>query len=189
MEQKIGHMPEKLDFITPTFMTLFELFLSSPMQQYHEREVVRQTHVSKGSANKMLTLLSSLGFLTKERKGKMVFYKLNVGDPVVRQFKVLLNVYGLKKLIDVLKQYSRRIILFGSCAQGTDVKESDIDLFILSAEKDSVRGKISGFNAEKARKITPIIVNANELVKLKKRDEALYENIDRGIVLWENEQV
>lgn len=187
MEQKSGHIPEKLNFITPTFMDLFELFLSNPMQQYHEREVVRQTCVSKGSANKMLKLLSNLGFLTKERKGRMIFYKLNASDSVVRQFKVLVNVYELKKLINVLMQHSRRIILFGSSAQGTDVKESDIDLFVLSTEKDSVRRSIAEFNAEHVRKIAPIIVNANEFVKLKRNDQALYENIDRGIVLWETE--
>ncbi len=34
-------MPKELGFITPTFMTVFELFLSDPLQEYHEREVVR----------------------------------------------------------------------------------------------------------------------------------------------------
>jgi len=32
-------MPEKLNFITPTLMTVLELFLSDPMQEYHEREL------------------------------------------------------------------------------------------------------------------------------------------------------
>ena len=48
-----------LSFITPTFMTVFELFLSDPMQEYHEREVVRRTGVSRGSANKILRLLAT----------------------------------------------------------------------------------------------------------------------------------
>jgi len=180
-------MPEKLDFITPTLMTVFELFLADPMQEYHEREVVRRAGVSKGSANKMLRLLADLDFLIRERKGRMVFYRLGSKNPVVRQFKILTNVYTLRKLFDKLKQHSRRIILFGSCAQGTDVRESDIDLFILTSEKDSVRKTISEYNRENERKIAPIIVDANEYVSLKRDDEPLYENIERGIMLWEVE--
>lgn len=176
---------KRLDFITPTFMVLFEFFLSDPMQDYHEREVVRKTHVSKGSANKILRLLADLDFLVRERRGRMVFYRLNVKEPTVRQFKAFVNVYALKHLVDILKQNSRRIILFGSCSQGTDVKESDLDLFVLTSEKAYVRHKIGQFNRKSERKVAPIIVDANEFANLKKEDSPLYENIQRGITLWE----
>jgi len=178
---------ERLEFITPTFMRLFQFFLADPMREYHEREVVRRTLVSKGSANKILRLLAGLDLLSRERKGRMVFYKLNLKEPMVRQFKVLINVYILKKLTDALKRHSRRIILFGSCAQGTDIKESDIDLFFLASERECVRKKVSEFNRKSERKITPIILDANEFAKLKREDKPLYENIERGIILWEAE--
>jgi len=93
----------------------------------------------------------------------------------------------LKNLLDSIRQYSRRIILFGSCSQGTDVKQSDIDIFFLTLEKDIVRRKISEFNSRNKRKIAPIIIDANEFAKLRKEDKPLYENIERGIVLWESE--
>jgi len=117
----------------------------------------------------------------------MIFYKLNLREPMVRQFKVLFNIYTLKKLVDVIKQHTRRIILFGSCSQGIDLKESDFDLFILTLEKEYVRGKISDFNRKNERKIAPIVVDATEFASLKKEDEPLYENIERGITLWEAE--
>jgi len=177
-------MPEKLDFITPTFMTVFDLFLSDPMAEHHEREVVRETKVSKGSANRILRELAGLGFLIRERKGRMVFYRLNTEHPVVRQFKVLVNVYALSSLLNQLKRRTRRVVLFGSCAQGVDVKESDIDLFILSSEKDAVIEIVGGFNQGDERRVTPIVVDSNEFVRLKREDKPLYENVERGIVLW-----
>ncbi len=180
-------MVEKLDFITPTLIEVLQLFLSDPMGEYHEREVMRRTGVSKGSANKMLRLLAQLGFLTRQRKGRQVFYRLNTKEALVKQFKVLVNVFTLKKLVEQLKAQSRRIILFGSSAQGTDVKGSDVDLFVLASRKDVVRKTVSEFNRESERKIAPIIADANELVRLKKEDKPLYENIERGIVLWETE--
>jgi predicted nucleotidyltransferase len=180
-------MPEKLDFITPTFMTVFAFFLADPMLEHHEREVIRKTKVSKGSANKILRELADLDFLIREAKGRMVFYRLNTKEPVVRQFKVLTNIYVLRKLVDQLKEHSRRAVLFGSCAQGIDVKGSDIDLFVLSTEKGAVKKIISDFNQKNERKIAPIVVDMNEFVRLKSEDKPLYENIERGIVLWETE--
>jgi predicted nucleotidyltransferase len=180
-------MPGKLDFMTPTLITVLELFLEDPMGEYHEREVVRTAKVSKGSANKMLRLLADQGFLTRERKGRMVFYSLNRTEAVVKQFKILSNVYLLKGLIDRMKEGSRRIVLFGSCAEGTDTKDSDIDLFVLTSTKSAIRREIRDFNRTSDRNVAPVVINTNELTRLKQEDKPLYENVHRGIVLWEKE--
>lgn len=180
-------MPEKLDFITPAFMTVLGFFLGDPAQVHHEREVVRGAGVSKGSANKILRRLAGMGFLIRETRGRMVFYRLNLGEPAVRQFKVLANVYSLRGLVDRLRQHSRKVVLFGSCARGVDVRGSDVDLFILSSEKGSVKRIVSDFNRGSERKIAPVIVDSNELVRLRGEDEPLYENVERGIVLWGTE--
>lgn len=177
----------KLGFITPTVMTVFEFFLEDPMREYHEREVVRRTGVSKGSAGKILKLLASLDFLTREEKGRMIIYKLNLKEPTVRQFKILVNIFALKNLLDKLRQFSRKVVLFGSCSQGTDAKESDIDLLIITTEKEWVRKITSEFNQENERKVAPVVVSMNEYVLLRKEDRPLYENIERGVVLWEAE--
>ncbi|MDI6807114.1 MAG: nucleotidyltransferase domain-containing protein [Candidatus Aenigmarchaeota archaeon] len=180
-------MPKKLDFITPTTLKVLELFFSNPMGEFYERRVMRMSRISKGSANKILRQLARLNFLIREKRGRMVFYKLDVKNPAVRHFKILCNIWKLKKLVDKLKEKSKKIILFGSCAEGMDVKESDIDLLIIAEEKGFVKGTISIFNKKSERKITPIIVNSNEFIKLRKEDKPLYEKIDRGIVLWETE--
>lgn len=78
-------------------------------------------------------------------------------------------------------------MLFGSCAQGTDVKESDIDLLILTDQKDAVRKEINRFNTKEERRVAPIVVDANELAKMKREDKSLYENIESGIVLLESQ--
>lgn len=177
----------KLGFITPTVMTVFEFFLEDPMREYHEREVVRRTGVSKGSAGKILKLLASLDFLTREEKGRMAIYKLNLKEPTVIQFKILVNIFALKNLLDKLRQFSRKVVLFGSCSQGTDAKESDVDLLIITTEKEWIRKITSEFNQENERKVAPVVVSMNEYVLLRKEDRPLYENIERGVVLWEAE--
>jgi predicted nucleotidyltransferase len=180
-------MGAKLGFITPTVMQIFEFFLENSLNEYHEREIVRRTGVSKGSAGKILKLLTSLGFLTREERGRLAIYRLIQSEPTVKQFKVLLNVFALKALTDTLKENSKRIVLFGSCAQGTDTKESDIDLLVLTDKKEVAGKVISEFNRKSLRRVAPITVNMNEYISLKRDDKALYENIERGITLWEAE--
>jgi predicted nucleotidyltransferase len=180
-------MPKKLDFITPTTLKVLELFFDNPMEEFHERRVMRMSRISKGSANKILRQLARLDFLVRVKKGRMVFYKIDMKNAVVRQFKVLYNIWKLKGLVDEIKQASKKIILFGSCAEGTDVKESDIDILVITEVKKSVKESISNFNKKSKRKISPIIIDSNEFVKLRKEDKPLYEKIDRGMVLWETE--
>lgn len=180
-------MPNELDFITPTVTSVLSLFLDNPLTEYYEREVLRLTGVSKGSANKILRQLTKAGLLSREVKGRMVFYRLNPDEATARQFKILRNTFTLKRLVDSLKVHSNKIILFGSASQGTDTRESDIDLFILSSEKEEVSREISSMNKKLDRRINPIVVDSNEFAKMKRDDRPLYDNIDRGIVLWQTE--
>ena len=179
-------MLNKLDFITPTLLKVLYMFHEKPREELHEREVVRRTGISEGSANKILRKLSEVEVLERDKKGRMVFYRLNMKNAVARQFKVLFNVYSLNKLVNEIKQDSKKVMLFGSCSEGTDTEESDIDLFILTNEKNVVGSKISSYQGTD-RKIAPIIVNSNEFVQLRKNDKPLYDRVLKGIVLWETE--
>jgi predicted nucleotidyltransferase len=183
--QNNEHMPEKLDFLTPTTLKVMEFFFANSMKEFHEREIVRNAKISKGSANKILRHLAGLSLLQRDKRGRMVFYKLNRADPIIKHLKILNNLWMLRGFVERAREGVKRIILFGSCAEGTDVKESDIDVFILTGEKKPVKEAVSRFNQRNERKISPIILGADEFTKMKREDKPLYERIDRGIVLWE----
>jgi len=178
-------MPEKIDFLTPTTLKVLEFFFANSMKEFHEREIVRKAKISKGSANKILRHLGDLALLLREKKGRMVFYRLNVEEPFVKHLKILHNLWTLRKFVNENKERVKKIILFGSCAEGTDVRESDIDVFILTEEKKPIKESVSRFNQKSERKISPIILDVDEFIKMKREDRPLYERIDRGVVLWE----
>ncbi|MCX6567168.1 MAG: nucleotidyltransferase domain-containing protein [Candidatus Aminicenantes bacterium] len=146
---------------------------------------MRATGVSKGSANRILRRLAALSLLERAEKGRMVFYRLNAGDPFVRQLKIAENVWALRFFVDGLKETARKVLLFGSCAEGTDVAESDIDVLILTDDKKTAGEKVSVFNRKAGRQMAPIIVDMKEFSIMRKDDRPLFERIDRGIVLWE----
>jgi len=178
-------MPIKLDFIKPTTLRVLEFFFAHPAAEFHEREVLRRVKISKGSANKILRQLAALALLIRAEKGRMVFYRLNADDPFVKQMKVFVNIWILRLFVQGLKESARRIILFGSCAEGTDVAESDIDILIITDEKKLAQNGVSAFNGKSERPIAPIIVSMEEFARMRKKDKPLFERIDRGIVLWE----
>ena len=178
-------MPKKLDFLTPTTLKVLDFFFANSMKEFHEREIVRNAKISKGSANKIPRHLADLTLLQREQKGRMVFYRLNTGDPVVKHLKILNNLWVLRKFVEKIKEKAKKVILFGSCAEGTDVKESDIDIFILIGEKKFVKESVIRFNQRNERKISPIILDIEEFTKMKREDRPLYERIYRVVVLWE----
>jgi len=176
-----------MNFLTPTSLNVLYFLLSNPMEQFHEREVVRRTGVSVGAVNQILRRFQRVGLVEMDRRGKTNLYRANLRNPVARQFKVLFNVLALNDLVDKVKQISDRIVLFGSCAEGTDVKDSDIDLFILTSDTETVNHEVRLCEEKIERRLSPIIVDSNELAKMKTKDKPLYERILRGITLWERE--
>jgi predicted nucleotidyltransferase len=178
-------MPQILDFLTPTALKVLDHFFAQPVSEFHEREVIRAAEISKGSANRILRKLAELSILERTEKGRMVFYRLNASDPFVKQMKAAENVWALRSFVEGLKDSARKIILFGSCAEGTDGAESDIDVLILTHDKNAAKSHVSAFNQKSGRQISPIILDMDDFSLLMKDDRPLYERIDRGIVLWE----
>jgi predicted nucleotidyltransferase len=163
-------------------MKILTHLAANPGREFYQREIARETDVSAGAVNQYLRAYAEEGIVLSRKRGRMFFYFLNMDNPAVRQFKVFLTVSELNPLIAKIKEASDKIILFGSSSEGTDYEGSDIDLFILTSEKENVKKELSGFKSTK--KLSPLILNSNELVKLKQDDKPLYERIMRGRELW-----
>jgi len=176
-----------MKLITPTSLRLLQMLLSDPMGRYHGRELVRLTGVSVGGANQMLRSFAKLGLLLKERQGRMYFYRTNMDNPVVRQLKILFTLFQLDDLIAHAKPFSDRIILFGSSAEGTDVKNSDIDLLLLTNEKSQLTDIVHKFNVKSQRRIASIILDPQGFSRLRREDTALFDRISRGMTLWQKD--
>ena len=183
----VEHMFNLVNFMAGPRLRVMIRLAKDPMKDFYQRELSRVSKVSIGATNQILRQLAKLGFVTQEKRGRMYFYRLNLKNPVARQFKILLSIDGIYGLVREMAKNTRKIVLLGSSAEGTDVAESDIDLFVLTDQKEYVRRKISDFNRKSDRRIVPIIVDANELVKMRRQDRPLYERIERGIVLWQEE--
>ena len=156
-------------------------------QEFYEREVTRKLGISTGSANRALNELFSSGVVWRRREGKMYFYSIDSSNAALTEFKKMVNLMLIEPLVEELKKMSSRIILYGSCALGTDNSESDIDLFIVSNSKEDVSNVISGFTFPRGFEnihIQSVIRTPVELLEGGESEQTFMEEVERGIVLW-----
>jgi DNA-binding transcriptional ArsR family regulator len=154
-------------------------------QAFYEKEIVEGTGVSHSAVNLATRSLHQAGLLLKQQRGRMNFYSADDRHPFVRQFKVLTSIAQLEILLQALRPLARQIILFGSCAQGTDTPDSDVDLFILASNRSQVMAVMSQHGI--GRPIQPIVVTNQELAAIKEDEPAFYAQVQHGILLWKDQ--
>jgi predicted nucleotidyltransferase len=160
-------------------------FLSvNPGEIFSAQEISKQARSSKGSTSQTLRLFLGLGILSRQKKGNLFLYKLNAGSNIVRQFKVFENLLSIHKLIEQIQPYCYKIALFGSCADGTNSADSDIDLFIKSEYKDKVRRIINNYKGIES-KIQAVVQDPLEIASSEKEDKPFLQQVKKGIILWE----
>jgi len=178
----------KSHLISTANQKVLSLLVKFSDQEFYEREVARKLGISAGSANRALNELYSDGAITRKRKGKMYFYSIDSSNAIITKFKKIVNLMLIEPLVEELKKISSRILLYGSCALGTDTSESDLDLFIVSKSKKDVSNVISGFTFPRGFEnihIQPVIKTPVELLEAGESERTFMEEVERGIVLWE----
>ena len=118
----------------------------------------------------------------------MNFYSANTSSAITKYYKTLINIYLLEPLINKLQGIANRIVLYGSCAQGTDTSQSDMDLYIIATDKDKVMHIIIDFKFEKGFNdisIQPVVKKPGELLTIDESTNVYMNEVEQGITLWE----
>lgn len=141
-------------------------------------------NISQGATSTFLKQLQGMGILQSRNIGRTLVYNVDNRNPLLRQFRIFDNLLEITELVNEIKRYCRKIILFGSCARGEDTYDSDIDLFIVADgdHHDIIRKIISDFQAE--REIKPVIIDSLELIDMEQNDKVFLEEVNKGIELW-----
>ena len=166
---------------------VLSLLIKFPDQDFYEREIARRLGIATGSANLALNELFTAGVVTRRQEGKMLFYSIDTSSAAVTELKKLINILLVEPLVEQLKKLASRVVLFGSCAMGTDSSASDLDIFIASKRKKDVSNLISNFTFPRGYEnihIQAVIRTPIELMEGGEREKAFMEEIEKGITLW-----
>ncbi len=161
-------------------------------KEFYERQVARKLDIAYGSANRSLNALYSTKAVKRRREGKMYFYSIDISNATVVDYKKLVNLTLIEPLVEDLKKIATQIILYGSCAQGTDTSQSDFDLFIVTNYKQDATDILNSFILPKGYEelvVQPVIKTPVELLEAGDSERAFIAEVERGIVLWERKAI
>lgn len=119
-----------------------EYFLKNPTKKLRVRQIEREVKVPLPSAIRYTKELEKEGILRKEQISNITLFSANFGSNEYLLEKTAYNIKSLHTsgLIEhLIEEFgSPTIVLFGSFAKGEDTEESDIDLYIETANKDKI---------------------------------------------------
>jgi predicted nucleotidyltransferase len=166
-------------------LKVLSFLADNPGREYLSSEILGSTSMSRAGVYLALQELAAGGLAYKKERGRFHLYSIDHANPMVKQFKALKNTVLLEPLLCRLRPSSIKVILFGSASRGEDSSSSDIDIFILTRDPETIRELITSFSIE--RKIQPIIIAPTQLFDFREKNTVFWGEIDRGIVLWEEQ--
>ncbi len=157
----------------------------------YNREIAKTLSINETACSQSLKRLYSHQLLIKKEIGRNKLYAINENGSYINLLKSYAAALDIESLIRELKEVSKLIILFGSVAKGLyDItQESDIDLFIVTNQKQKAQKIIDVFINAKDYFFMPraIIKSEIEYIKMQENDKKFFGEINKGIILWKKQ--
>lgn len=173
-------------FSATNTLKILSFLVENPGKEFLGSEIQKAVSASRAGVYIALRELVKQKLVSKTKKGKFLMYSVVYEEPILKQFKVMRNTQFLKPVIEKIKNFSKKIVLYGSTSRGEDDPKSDIDLFILAKDPDAVRKIIA--NIKSKRKIQAVIKSPAELAEFKDKEKIYYEEVSRGLTIWEQKE-
>ena len=162
---------------------IIKLLADYPEREFYGQEIAQKLKCSKASASGILKSLSDKGIVFKKVKGHMKFYQINPKNPEFKRFRINSVLEKLNPILQKLRKFSQKIILFGSTSRGEQTFDSDIDLFILSADKNKVQPALKKLSAKS--RIKAIVKTPGEWSEMEIKEPEFYQEVKNGITLYD----
>jgi len=174
-------------------------FLLTHEASMSEREIASILKVSHMSVNRTMRDLAELNFVNFVTIGKAHLWRVNRRSYAFRVLSELIKgVSGIKKPLEDLKKILlrnlsetliKRVVLFGSIAEGSERINSDIDVLVLVKDKQSKEKlepqieKLSNICFEAyGNRLAPYILTEQEMKQ--KKNLRIISEVDKGIQIF-----
>lgn len=152
------------------------LLYGRPDEALYVRQIIRMTALSPGSVTRELDELAAAELVTRETRGKQVFFQANVKGPVYDELRsLLLKTVGAAGVIRAallpLAGRIRAAFLYGSAARGAVRRASDIDVMVVgNVTFEEVSDALGPAQDTLGREVNPVVYSTAEFrTKLRAR--------------------
>tara|TARA_Y100000034_G_scaffold101786_1_gene126296 strand:- start:510 stop:1079 length:570 start_codon:yes stop_codon:yes gene_type:complete len=175
---------KKILFFREPVFKVAELIFNEPNKEFHLRGISSLAGISTTAAASTIDELKEYKIICVEKTAITSKIKADQESESYRFYKKIFNIYRLERynIINTIKDAYRAktIILFGSFARGEDIERSDIDILILTNNKE--KPDIKRFLSICEKKLNRNI-NLTVLKSLEKSASEFKNNIANGIIL------
>jgi predicted nucleotidyltransferase len=163
---------------------IFQLYFANTESSYYLRELERIFDVPVSILRKELMRLRAEGVFLSEKKGNLLYYRLNTSFPLFEELKSIvrktIGVEGLLRDAVTAIDGVDTAFMYGSFAKGKEKALSDVDLCIVGhIDEDQLIDKINTIEKSINREINYILYSPEELEKrISDKDGFILDLID-----------
>jgi len=187
---------------------ILEVFLKDPFKEIHLREIARLSNVSLNNVDISLRLFVKDDMFKRREVSNMVFFKPNLENETLLKIFEYLEFDKKKQFYDknkniarLLQKYTQDIvelsnkkiqlvILFGSVARGEWTKDSDIDILIVTSEKDdNITAMLNKakINVSPLLEIRPVTTTTEKFIEGFRKKAEFYEQLWKDRIILYND--
>ena len=162
---------------------------SHPDERYFVRQLTNLVGEDSTNVSRELIRLEETGILTSKREGKQKYYQANRKSPLFNELRgLIVKTVGVTDVLrSALAVEADRILaafIFGSVADGTENRASDIDVMVIGSISFGKTVTLLSSAEEKLdREINAVVYSASEFRKKTKAGDHFINN------LLENEKI
>jgi len=184
-------------------LMIMEVLLTDIDAYLYPRKLGRMLGISHRAASMNLKSLARLGIFLESKMGRENHYRVNLSNPATIYFLSFAEYLKLQKRLDNLPRRIKRIInelqeilvekyldtifsslIFGSYAKGYYTKKSDLDLLLITKNKEKIDEDISKISRTWGINISPSYLTLEDFQKnLKNRNPTMEEILKNHIML------
>lgn len=158
-------------------MKVLVFFIRNPSQKISYTNLRKKIKIAKATLTKNIGFLLKENFIAQEIVGLNKIYRLNRDNVLIKQLKVIDNLFILKDMRRLCAKHNVEIYLYGSAARGEDTEESDFDLLVIGKiPKEQILADIKKYTE---RQIKLVVLTPLEWAGMATSDPAFYERVEK----------
>ncbi|TLM64779.1 MAG: winged helix DNA-binding protein, partial [Actinobacteria bacterium] len=132
----------------------------------------------KTTTHVALAALVEQGLVAEERVGRTGLYSVRADDPLVRALKQARAIRRVQEAVAPIEDLVDLVVLFGSASRGEDRPGSDVDVLVVTRDKDTVLDELA-----RHPWLQPVVLSADEHMAIIAEDGTFARATAAGTVL------
>jgi len=147
------------------------LLYARPDEAFYLRQITREVRAGQGAVQRELQRLVLAGVLTREARGREIYYRANRACPIFADlYGLVLKTVGLADVLRAaltpLHDDIRLAVVYGSQAAGTATFASDVDVLVVgTAEEIALHKAVAQAETQLARTVNYTLLSPREFTR------------------------